>query len=92
MLYYALVFLLVALVAAVLGFAALAGLAALIAKVLFVVFLILFVLSLARGRRFLEPQGKGDGARDGSCCCVLPTAKKRRNCGTLASHLGGNPV
>jgi len=41
MLYYAIVFLVVALIAAFLGFASLAGLAAEIAKLLFVVFLVL---------------------------------------------------
>ena len=48
MLYYAIVFLLVALAAAWLGFGALAGLAATVAKVLAVLFLILFIASLAR--------------------------------------------
>jgi uncharacterized membrane protein YtjA (UPF0391 family) len=51
MLYYSLIFLLVALVAAVLGFAALAGLAATIAKVLFVVFLVFFIVALVRGKK-----------------------------------------
>jgi uncharacterized membrane protein YtjA (UPF0391 family) len=51
MLYYALMFLLVALIAAAVGFYALAGTAALIAKVLFVIFLVLFLVSLLRGRR-----------------------------------------
>ena len=50
MLYYALMFLVVALIAAAVGFYALAGTAALIAKILFVVFLILFLVSLVRGR------------------------------------------
>jgi uncharacterized membrane protein YtjA (UPF0391 family) len=50
MLYYAVIFLLVAIVAGVLGFGAIAGTAAWIAKVLFVVFLILFVVALLRGR------------------------------------------
>jgi uncharacterized membrane protein YtjA (UPF0391 family) len=48
MLYYAVVFLLVALFAAWLGFGALAGLAASIAKILAVLFLVLFVVSLLR--------------------------------------------
>jgi uncharacterized membrane protein YtjA (UPF0391 family) len=48
MLYYALLFLVVALLAVWLGFGALAGLAATIAKVLAVLFLILFVVSLVR--------------------------------------------
>ena len=48
MLYYALIFLVVALLAGVLGFYALAGTAAVIAKILFVVFLILFLVGLLR--------------------------------------------
>ena len=51
MLYYALVFLLVAIVAGALGFYALAGTAAWIAKVLFIVFLVLFLVGLFRGNR-----------------------------------------
>ena len=50
MLYYALMFLLVALIAGAVGFYALAGTAALIAKILFVGFLVLFLVSLVRGR------------------------------------------
>ena len=51
MLYYALVFLLVALIAGAFGFWALAGTAAWVAKVLFIVFLVLFLVSLLGGRR-----------------------------------------
>ena len=51
MLYYALIFLLVAILAGYLGFAALSGTAALIAKILLVVFLVLFIVSLLRGKR-----------------------------------------
>jgi len=51
MLYWALMFLVIALVAAVLGFGTLAGAAAWIAKVLFVLFLVLFVVSLLMGAR-----------------------------------------
>ena len=51
MLYYAIVFLIVAIIAGVLGFGVIAGTSALIAKVLFFIFLILFILSLFRGRR-----------------------------------------
>jgi uncharacterized membrane protein YtjA (UPF0391 family) len=51
MLYYSIVFLIVALVAGALGFFAISGTAAWIAKVLFVVFLVLFVISMVRGRR-----------------------------------------
>ena len=51
MLYYALMFLVIAFVAAMLGFAMLAGVAATIAKVMFVLFLILFIVALARGKR-----------------------------------------
>jgi uncharacterized membrane protein YtjA (UPF0391 family) len=51
MLYYTIVFLIIALVAGVLGFGGIAGAAAGIAKILFFVFLILFVASLIFGRR-----------------------------------------
>jgi uncharacterized membrane protein YtjA (UPF0391 family) len=51
MLYYSLIFLLVAIVAGVLGFGVVAGTAATIAKVLFVVFLVLMIVSLLRSRR-----------------------------------------
>ena len=46
MLYYALVFLVVALVAALLGFGMLAGTAMEIARILFFIFVILFIVSL----------------------------------------------
>jgi uncharacterized membrane protein YtjA (UPF0391 family) len=46
MLYYTLLFLLLALVAAFLGFWAVAGLAAIVSKVLFFLFLALFLFSL----------------------------------------------
>ncbi len=49
MLYWALVFLLVAVVAGLFGFGAIASTATGIAQVLFFVFLVLFVASLARG-------------------------------------------
>ncbi len=51
MLYYALVFLVLALIAGFLGFAGIAGAAAGIAKILFFVFLVIFVISLIAGRR-----------------------------------------
>jgi uncharacterized membrane protein YtjA (UPF0391 family) len=51
MLYYALVFLLVAILAGLFGFYNLEGTAAWIAKVLFIVFLVLFVVSLITGRK-----------------------------------------
>jgi uncharacterized membrane protein YtjA (UPF0391 family) len=51
MLYYALIFLVIALLAGAVGFLALAGLAALIARVMFVLFLVLFLVSLVRRRR-----------------------------------------
>lgn len=50
MLYYTLVFLLVALVAGALGFWVVAGIASTIAKVLFVIFLVLFIASLFKRR------------------------------------------
>jgi uncharacterized membrane protein YtjA (UPF0391 family) len=46
MLYYALVFLVVALLAAFLGFGMLAGTAMEIARILFFIFLVLFIISL----------------------------------------------
>jgi uncharacterized membrane protein YtjA (UPF0391 family) len=49
MLYYALVFLVIALIAGALGFGGIAGTAAGIAHILFVIFLVLFVLSLVFG-------------------------------------------
>ncbi len=51
MLYYSVVFLVVALIAGVLGFGVIAGTAASIAKVLFFVFLVIFLISVFRGRR-----------------------------------------
>ena len=51
MLYYALVFLIVAIVAGILGFGTLEGLAADIAKICVLVFLVLAVISLLFGRR-----------------------------------------
>jgi uncharacterized membrane protein YtjA (UPF0391 family) len=51
MLYWALMFLLIAIVAGALGFFGIAGIAAAIAKVLFFVFLVLFIVSLVAGRR-----------------------------------------
>jgi uncharacterized membrane protein YtjA (UPF0391 family) len=50
-LYYAIVFLIIAIVAGILGFGTLSGTAAWIAKVLVVVFLVLFVVSLIRGKK-----------------------------------------
>jgi len=50
MLYYTIVFLVVALIAGILGFGVVAGTAALIAKFCFVLFLVLFVVSLLSGR------------------------------------------
>jgi uncharacterized membrane protein YtjA (UPF0391 family) len=55
MLYYAVVFLVIALIAGVLGFTGIAGTAASIAKILFFVFLILFVASFLLGRRAPSP-------------------------------------
>jgi uncharacterized membrane protein YtjA (UPF0391 family) len=49
MLYWALIFLVVAIVAALFGFGVIASGAATIAKVLFFVFLVLFVVSLIAG-------------------------------------------
>ncbi|MCO6184668.1 DUF1328 domain-containing protein [Rhizobium sp. L1K21] len=49
MLYYALVFLVVALIAGALGFGGIAGASVGIAKILFFVFLVLFIISLVFG-------------------------------------------
>ncbi len=49
MLYYAIVFLVVALIAALLGFTGIAAGAVEIAKVLFFIFILLFVVSLVMG-------------------------------------------
>lgn len=51
MLYYCVLFLVIALLAGALGFGVIAGTAASIAQVLFLVFLVLFVVALIRGRR-----------------------------------------
>jgi uncharacterized membrane protein YtjA (UPF0391 family) len=51
MLYYAVVFLIIAIIAGFFGFFGVAGLAAMIAKILFVVFIILFIVSLIFGRK-----------------------------------------
>ena len=48
MLYYSLVFLLIAILAGALGFWVIAGVAATIAKICFVIFLILFIVTLFR--------------------------------------------
>ena len=49
MLYYALVFLVVALIAGALGFGGIAGASVGIAKILFFVFIVLFLISLLTG-------------------------------------------
>lgn len=49
MLYYSLVFLVVALIAAALGFGGIAGASIGIAKILFFVFIVLFIVSLIFG-------------------------------------------
>lgn len=51
MLYWAVVFLIIAIIAALFGFGLITAAAVGIAKLLFVIFLILFVLSLLAGRR-----------------------------------------
>lgn len=51
MLYYALMFLIVALICGVLGFGVLAATAAMVAKFLVFLFLILFLVTLITGRR-----------------------------------------
>ena len=51
MLYYAIVFLVVAVVAAILGFGAISGTAAWIAQALFVLFLVFAIVAFLSGRR-----------------------------------------
>jgi uncharacterized membrane protein YtjA (UPF0391 family) len=51
MLYYALIFLLIALVAGALGFVVLAGALAWLARVFFLLFLVLFIISLVQRKR-----------------------------------------
>jgi uncharacterized membrane protein YtjA (UPF0391 family) len=51
MLYWAVVFLIIAIVAAILGFGVLSGVAATIAEILFVVFLIFLIVSFIFGWR-----------------------------------------
>jgi uncharacterized membrane protein YtjA (UPF0391 family) len=53
MLYYALMFLIVALICGVLGFGVLAATAAMVARVLLFLFLVLFLITLISGRRRL---------------------------------------
>ena len=53
MLYWALVFFIVAVIAGILGFGVIAGAAADVARVLFFVFLVLLVVSLIAGRALL---------------------------------------
>lgn len=55
MLYYTIVFLVIALIAGLFGFGIIASAAAGIAKILFFVFLVLFVGSLIMGRRSSLP-------------------------------------
>jgi uncharacterized membrane protein YtjA (UPF0391 family) len=51
MLYYAIVFLIIALIAGFFGFFGVAGIASTIAWILFAIFIILFIVSLIFGRR-----------------------------------------
>jgi len=55
MLYWAVVFLVVAIIAGIFGFTGIAGTSIWIAKILFFVFIILFVISLLFGRRTPTP-------------------------------------
>jgi|GEM_PF-125695 len=75
MLYYAVVFLIIALIAGFFGFFGVAGLAAMIAKILFVVFIILFIVSLIFGRRRIGRCTRG------SARPLSHEAKKRESAG-----------
>lgn len=55
MLYWAIVFLIVAIIAGIFGFTTIAGTSVWIAKVLFFIFIVLFVISLLFGRRTPTP-------------------------------------
>ena len=55
MLYWAVVFLIVAIIAGIFGFTGIVGASLWIAKVLFFIFLILFVISLVMGKRTPTP-------------------------------------
>jgi uncharacterized membrane protein YtjA (UPF0391 family) len=55
MLYWTIVFLVVAIIAGIFGFTGVVGISIWIAKVLFFVFIILFVVSLVLGRRTPTP-------------------------------------
>ncbi len=55
MLYWAVVFLVVAIIAGIFGFTGIAGTSIWIAKILFFVFIILFIVSLLFGRRTPMP-------------------------------------
>lgn len=55
MLYWAVVFLVVAIIAGIFGFTGIAGTSIWLAKVLFFVFIVLFIISLIFGRRTPTP-------------------------------------
>ncbi len=55
MLYWAIVFLVVAIIAGIFGFTGVVGASIWIAKVLFFVFIVLFIISLVIGRRTPTP-------------------------------------
>ncbi len=55
MLYWAVIFLVVAIIAGIFGFTGIAGTSIWIAKILFFVFIILFIISLLFGRRTPTP-------------------------------------
>ncbi len=57
MLYYSLVFLVIAIIAAILGFGVVSFAAAGIAKVLFFIFLVIFLVSLISGLSRRRPSG-----------------------------------
>ena len=95
MLYWALVFLVVAIVAAALGFGGIAGASAGIAKILFFIFLAFFVISLiaacglvglaslACGHRRSTPVGD---VHEGPCR-VDADCGEAKQCGEIRSHL-----
>ena len=74
MLYYALVFLVIALIAGVLGFSGIAGASAGIAQILFFLFLAFLVISLVIG--FIRRAGPGRSTHD--CPAIRPRPKRGR--------------
>lgn len=83
MIYYALVFLVVALISGVLGFSGIAGPAANIAWILFVVGMVLAVVFFVRGREY---EGYGYGYECPSCKAARKARARIRTCGSCSKE------